>query len=203
MASELEDRIVRLHRECEQAVEQQRWADALRGFEQLLPILEQAADRAGQGIVHIRIGQLYESAGDPDRARRHYLTAQMLGEQWADHHLQATALHRLAHLVRLRDARRARALFEQCLDLGAADQECLAVSLAMIGQIDFTEGDELGGLEKMLAALQTMPPAANSFEHLVEHIGYFGTKIAAADYQRLVTGRISNEALQQRLLHAG
>jgi hypothetical protein len=116
-----------------------------------------------------------------------------------DRQLQATALHRLGHVLRMNSPDRAREMFCRSLELGAPNQEANSLSLAMIGQIDFTAGMQPDGLATMLEAVNSMPEETESRDHLVEHIVYFGGKMERDDYVQLVERQISNEALSQRL----
>ena len=197
---DLEHLVRELYRDCELAAAERRWDDALNGFERLLRLLEPAGDSTGSGRVHLRMALVSEQAGRPDEARRQALQAEELARAAGDPKLLAAALHRRGHLLRMSDPAAARELFCQSLSAGDADLEARSITLAMIGQIDFTEGDHPGGLDTMLEALAGMPPAGDAFEHLVEHIAYFGKKLPRADYVRLVTRRILAPALQARLL---
>lgn len=203
MADDFEVRVRQIHDDCEAAIREQRWDDASRGFEQLLPLLNQAGDLVGVARLSLRLGQVSEELSRRDDARRHYDEAERLARQLNDRGLRAAALHRLGHLLRMNEPQRARELFQQSLELKSADSAANALSLAMIGQIDFTEGDQLGGLDTMLTALNQMPTGAAGYSHLVEHIVHFGGKLDRSDYQRLVTRRIAADGVRNQLLEAG
>ena len=209
MTTHVEERVRQLNSDCEAAIREHRWDDGLAGFQQLMPLLNELGDRRAVPRVHLRMGQLFEETNRRDHAREHYRQAEKLASECNDIPLRAAALHRMGHLVRITDPQQARALFQQSLDLQSNDDEGNALSLAMIGQIDFTEGDQLGGLDTMLTALNRMPANALSYDHLVEHIAYFGGKLNRADYIRIVSRRIAESDLRNRLFqltsspHAG
>ncbi|HUG93190.1 MAG TPA: tetratricopeptide repeat protein [Planctomycetaceae bacterium] len=196
----LESQIRELYRDCESAAGEERWQAALDGLEALLPLLEAAGDRVGCGRVRLRMASVCEQAGRLEEARAQASRAEELARETADRGLLAAALHRRGHLVRMSDPASARELFLQSLAAGDDNLEARAVSRAMIGQIDFTSGDQAGGLDTMLEALEQMPPQAAAFEHLVEHLAYFGAKLPRADYVRLVCRRIADAGLRDRLL---
>ena len=196
------NKLRQLHESCEAAVREQRWNDALLGFERLLPLLEAAGDVVGAARVHLRMGQLLEELSQPVRAGDHYLQAEELAEKLNDGQLRAAALHRRGHLVRTRDPQLARLLFQASLDQQADDSEANALSLAMIGQIDFTDGNEPAGLDAMLQALDQMPADSPAFQHLVEHIVYFGGKLNRADFVHLVNRRITDKRIRGELMQS-
>ncbi len=193
------EKLRQLHAGCESAVREQRWDDALFGFEQLLPSLEAAGDLVGMVRVHLRMGQLSEEVSQPVRASDHYLLAEDLAGKLDDRQLRAAALHRRGHLERVRDPRLARRLFQDSLDQQADDAEANALSLAMIGQIDFTDGNEPAGLDTMLQALSRMPTDSLALQHLVEHIVYFGGTLPHADFVHLVKRRITDKRIRGEL----
>jgi hypothetical protein len=197
---EHEHQIGELYRDCELAVREQRSGDALNGFEQLLDLLEAAGDRIGRGRVLVRMASTCADLSRPEQARAHTIEAEQIARDAGDQALLAAALHRRAHLLRSSDPAAARELFQQSYETDATDAEGRAVSLAMIGQIDFTEGDQAGGLDTMLEALDSMPPDSDAYGHLIEHIAYFGRRLPRAEYVRLVGRRIRGESLRDRLL---
>jgi hypothetical protein len=196
----IEHQVRELYRDCELAVAERRWDDALGGFERLLRVLETAGDAAGGGRAHLRMACACEQAGRLDDARRHAACAEDRARAAGDRGLLAAALHRRGHLLRMNDPAAARELFCQSLAADQDDPAARGITLAMIGQIDFTEGDRPAGLDTMLQALAGLPPTADAFEHLLEHIAYFGSKLPRADYVRLVTRRIVAADLRDRLL---
>ena len=54
-STQIEQQVRELYRDCELAVAELRWDDALDGFERLLGVLETAGDTAGSGRVHLRM----------------------------------------------------------------------------------------------------------------------------------------------------
>jgi tetratricopeptide (TPR) repeat protein len=183
----------------EAAVRDERWDDAIRWYEVVLESLIQLCDELGIARTQLRIGQVYEQSGRPTQAVEKYTLVEQAAARLRDRQLEATALHRLGHVFRMNSPDRAREMFRRSLDLGSPDQEANALSLAMIGQIDFTAGDQLGGLATMLEAVSSMPLDTESRDHLVEHIVYFGGKMARDEYVRLVERHIPDEPLSLRL----
>jgi tetratricopeptide (TPR) repeat protein len=200
MSSDLQERIAELHEHREQSLRDQNWDKAYEQSDRLLALLKDADDLIGAARTQINMGQIAEELGRLAQARQLYLDTDQLALQLENRELRAAALHRLGHLERPTDPQQARHLFRQCLDLGSEDAEANALSLAMIGQIDFTEGDHFGGLEMMLTALNQMPPLAMTLTHLLEHIVYFSHKLSDVDFVRLVKLRIQSPDLQDRLL---
>ena len=193
-------RIRELYRDCELAVREERLPDALAGFDELLERLDGIGDRTGAGRVLLQISSVYEQWNQPEPARASAVRAEQIARELGDRALLAAALHRRGHLVRMSDAARARALFRESCEADPDNAEGWSVSLAMIGQIDFTEGDQAGGLETMLRALAALPPGTESHEHLVEHIAYLGRRLPRTDYVRIVTRGVSDSELRDRLL---
>ena len=193
-------RIRELYRDCELAVREERFPDALAGFEDLRERLDAIGDRTGAGRVLLQISSVHENLSQAEPARASAACAEQIARELGDRSLLAAALHRRAHLLRMRDAAQARELFRQSSEADPDNAEGRAVSLAMIGQIDFTEGDQTGGLETMLRALAALPPGTETHEHLVEHIAYFGRRLPRTEYVRIVTHRVSDSGLRDRLL---
>jgi tetratricopeptide (TPR) repeat protein len=183
----------------EAAASEQRWDEAIRCFEGLLESLSALGDELGTARIQLRIGQVYEQSGRTSQAIEKFTVVEQIAARLRDRQLEATALHRLGHVLRMKNPDRACDMFRRSLDLGAPDQEANALSRAMIGQIAFTAGDPTGGLATMLEAVNSMPDETPSREHLVEHIVYFGGKIQRNEYLQLIERQISDASLAQRL----
>jgi hypothetical protein len=164
---------------------------ARAAFEGLLPSLEQAGDRVGQGRVLFQLGSIWEQQGESEQARGCYEgSLAALGDD--DPALQGTVLHRLGHLLRSGDPAAARERFQASASLCdvVGDRRGAALSRAMVGQIDFAA---------MLAALAALPADAPEQSHLIEHVVYFGLRLEAERFAELVHTHISNAALAGRL----
>ncbi|MBT4864169.1 MAG: tetratricopeptide repeat protein [Planctomycetaceae bacterium] len=178
---------------------EERWNDAIRCYEDVLQSLIELSDELGIARIQLRIGQMHEQSGRPTEAVENYTLVEQAAARLRDRQLEATALHRLGHVLRMNSPDQAREMFRRSLELGAPDQEANSLSLAMIGQIDFTAGDQRGGLETMLKAVNSMPDETPSRDHLVEHIVYFGGKMERDEYVQLVERHTLDESLSLRL----
>ena len=183
----------------EASTRDERWDDAICCYADVLESLIKLSDELGIARIQLRIGQVYEQSGRPTQAVEHYTLVEQAAARLRDRQLESTALHRLGHVLRMTSPDQAREMFRRSLDLGTPDQEANCLSLAMIGQIDFTAGDHRRGLATMLEAVNSMPEETESRGHLIEHIVYFGGKLERDKYVQLVEQHISDVSLAKRL----
>lgn len=189
---------------AQQQIRDKNYAGAKTSLEAILPWLESAGDSLGQARVLTNLAQIDEITEQTNLAEVHYRRALDLASQAGDIQLQALAAHQLGHLLRVRIPREARELFVRsaaaCTVL--RDRRGRALSIAMIGQIDFTSGDRAGGMRQLQEALMDLPSDAAEHDHLVEHITYFCKQLETPVALRLIDECISETALRARLLAA-
>lgn len=196
------DAIRRGYLEGQQALEQQRYADAAACFEQLLPLLEEAGDRLGLARIHTHLAQIAQIEDRPAEAEQAFRRALALACQVGSQSLEALVSHQLAHLLRMNAPTEARVLFTQsraaCLAVG--DKRGGALALAMIGQIDFTNGAERAGIRLMLQAIDEIPLDASERPHLLEHTAYFGGKLPPGEFSAIVREQVADAAVRALFL---
>ncbi|MBW3540546.1 MAG: hypothetical protein KY476_09755 [Planctomycetes bacterium] len=200
--NDLQQTVARLLAESDAAAAAEHWDDLVAVSLELCSVLESAGDREGALQIRLRAGQALECLHRLDEARQCYARVRDEAAAAQFTAVQAAALHRLGHLARLRDPPAARELFAASLAVDASDAEGAALSRAMIGQIDFTEGDLLGGCTEMLRALSALPPESPAFDHVLEHTRYFGGKLPRDEYLQLVACTIEDASLRDRLHEA-
>jgi tetratricopeptide (TPR) repeat protein len=187
-----------------QEIRDEDYTAAVASLETILPILERLGDLLGQARVLTNLGQIDELEERFDRAERHFRQALDLAMQVGDIRLQALTAHQLAHRIRSKQPEAARELFQQsataCLAL--RDRRGRALSLAMVGQIDFTAGHHESGLRQMHDALLDLPEDAPERTHLIEHIIYFCRSLDPANAPALLRECILDREIRSRIVAA-
>jgi tetratricopeptide (TPR) repeat protein len=174
---------------------------AAEEFENLLPILDEVGDYLGQARVFVHLGQIHEILEEPEDAEERYREALDLAHMISDRGIEAHVAHRLGHLLRMSDPAEARTLFVTSLECCEAIEDVYgqAVSLGMIGQIDFRAGEQEEGMRQMLDAFRLIPPDADERSHLLEHLVYFSEKMPGDRFRQLVDEALDGADLRDEV----
>lgn len=128
-----------------------------------------------------------------------------LANQLDEGHDRAVALHRIGHVHYLKgDDAHAFEAFSKSMrqSADAKDYRGWALSRAMIGEIQSTQGDLTRGIGLLIEALNVLFEInADERHQLLEHIRTLGKKTERNSFERIVIANTDNRKILDELLH--